>query len=179
MIKLIAGLDRIIERALMTLMTLIVIAVSWQVFSRYLLQAPSSTSEEIARFLLIWISMIGAVYCYRTKAHLGLNILTNKMKAKQKKNAEFLSHVLIFSFSALVLVVGGSQLVSLSYHPVQTSPALNLPMGLVYLVLPITGLLFCFYAVVECLKLHGTELVSKVPENEISNNNETEHKEIN
>jgi TRAP-type C4-dicarboxylate transport system permease small subunit len=172
MIKLIAGLDRIIERALMTLMTLIVIAVSWQVFSRYLLQAPSSTSEEIARFLLIWISMIGAVYCYRTKAHLGLNILTNKMKAKQKKNAELLSHVLIFSFSALVLVVGGSQLVNLSYHPVQTSPALNLPMGLIYLVLPISGLLFCFYAVVECFSLYGAELKGQFAVNEIYKNKE-------
>jgi len=172
MIKLIAGLDRIIERALITLMTLIVLSVSWQVFSRYLLQTPSSTSEEIARFLLIWISMIGAVYCYRTKGHLGLNILTNKMKPKQKKSVEFLSHVLIFSFSALVLVVGGSQLVNLSYHPVQTSPALNLPMGLIYLVLPMSGLLFCFYAVVECFSLHGAEFKGRTGVNETSKNKE-------
>jgi TRAP-type C4-dicarboxylate transport system permease small subunit len=172
MTKLIAGLDRIIERVLVTLMILIVLSVSWQVFSRYLLQTPSSTSEEIARFLLIWISMIGAVYCYRTKAHLGLNILTNKMKAKQKKNAELLSHVLIFCFSALVLVVGGSQLVNLSYHPVQTSPALNLPMGLIYLVLPISGLLFCFYAVVECFALHRAELKGQSAVNEVYENKE-------
>jgi len=172
MIKLIAGLDRIIERALITLMILIVLSVSWQVFSRYLLQTPSSTSEEIARFLLIWISMIGAVYCYRTKAHLGLNILTNKMKAKQKKSAELLSHVLVFSFSALVLVVGGSQLVNLSYHPVQTSPALNLPMGLIYLILPMSGLLFCFYAVVECFALDRVELKGQSDENEVSKNKE-------
>lgn len=177
MSKFISGLDRIIERALMALMILIVVAVSWQVFSRYLLQAPSSTSEEIARFLLIWISMIGAVYCYRTKAHLGLNILTNKMPTKQKKNAEFFSHIMVFSFSILVLVIGGSQLVNLSFHPVQTSPALNLPMGLIYLVLPISGLLFCVYAVLECLTLHGSESGSKVHKNETSKSEDAD-KEI-
>jgi len=165
--KFIIMLDRIIEKFLMVLMVMIVVAVSWQVLSRYLLQAPSSTSEEIARFLLIWISMIGAVYCYRTQAHLGLNILTNKMATKQKQNAEFFSHALIFSFSALVLVIGGSQLVNLSYHPVQSSPALSLPMGLVYLVLPLTGSLFCFYAIVECLALRKGEIKSKVLVNEL------------
>ena len=178
MSKLITGLDRIIERSLMVLMTLIVVAVSWQVFSRYLLQTPSSTSEEIARFLLIWISMIGAVYCYRTKAHLGLNILTNKMCSEKQQIAALFSHIMVFIFSALVLVVGGSQLVNLSYHPVQISPALSLPMGLIYLVLPISGILFCFYALVECLTLIKTKLESKKSVNEVLKCEATINKEI-
>lgn len=170
--KFIKGIDFIIEKLLMVLMVLIVITVSWQVFSRYLLQAPSSTSEEIARFLLIWISMIGSVYCYRTKAHLGLNIFTNKLAPKQQKNAEFFSHFVVFIFSALVLVIGGCKLVNLSYHPVQVSPALNFPMGLIYLALPISGLLLCFYAVVECLALFGASDENKRSINERSLNKE-------
>ncbi len=170
--KFIKGIDLIIEKLLMVLMVLIVITVSWQVFSRYLLQAPSSTSEEIARFILIWISMIGSVYCYRTKAHLGLNILTNKLAPKQQKNAEFFSHVAVFIFSVFVLVIGGCKLVNLSYHPVQVSPALSLPMGLIYLALPISGLLLCFYAVVECLALSDGNNESKLPVNEDSLNKE-------
>jgi TRAP-type C4-dicarboxylate transport system permease small subunit len=166
--KFIKGIDLIIEKLLMVLMVFIVIAVSWQVFSRYLLQAPSSTSEEVARFLLIWISMIGSVYCYRTKAHLGLNILTNKLPPKQKKNAELFSNLIVFVFSALVLVIGGLKLVNLSYHPVQVSPALDLPMGLIYLVLPISGLLLCFYAVVEFLAIIGASDESKRQVNENS-----------
>ena len=78
-------LDYFIEKLLPLLMLAIVLIVCWQVLSRYLLHSPSSISEEIARFLLIWISLIGAVYCYRTKAHLGLDILTNKLAEKQQK----------------------------------------------------------------------------------------------
>lgn len=170
--KFVKGIDLIIEKLLMVLMVIIVITVSWQVFSRYFLQTPSSTSEEIARFLLIWISMIGSVYCYRTKAHLGLNIFINKLAPKQQKNAEFFSHFAVFIFSALVLVIGGYKLVNLSYQPVQVSPALNLSMGLIYLALPISGLLLCFYAVVECIVLYGSSDENKHSINESSLNRE-------
>jgi len=149
--KLISILDAFIEKLLMLLMLCIVLSVTWQVLSRYLLQSPSSVSEEIARFLLIWISLIGAVYCYRTKAHLGLNILTNKMLAKQQKIAAIFSHLMVFVFSGLVLVLGGVHLVELSFQPIQISPALGLPMGFIYSVLPISGLLLCFYSMIECL----------------------------
>lgn len=161
MTKLVQSLDRLIEVCLTLLMFLIVAAVSWQVLSRYLLHAPSSISEELARFLLIWISMIGAVYCYRTKAHLGLNLLTNKMKPQQQKQAAFFSHLMVFVFAAFVLVIGGSQLVQLSSDPLQLSPALSIPMAIIYLVLPLTGVLFCFYAMVECITTKRTSADNK------------------
>lgn len=147
MTKLALGLDRFIEICLIVLMFLIVMTVSWQVLSRYLLHAPSSISEELARFLLIWISMVGAVYCYRTKAHLGLNLLTNKMKPSQQKVALLFSHLVILIFALLVLIVGGIELIMFSSDPLQLSPVLSIPMASIYLVLPLTGVLFCFYAV--------------------------------
>ncbi len=148
--NLITTLDHFIEKLLTLLIFAIVSIVCWQVLSRYLLHSPSSISEEVARFLLIWISLIGAVYCYRTKAHLGLDILTNKLAAKQQKIARIFSHLMVLLFSTLVLVIGGLRLVQLSFNPIQISPTLGLPMGYLYSVLPLTGLLFCFYALFEC-----------------------------
>jgi TRAP-type C4-dicarboxylate transport system permease small subunit len=149
--KLVTKLDYFIEKLLMLLMLAIVLIVTWQVLSRYLLHSPSSVSEEIARFLLIWISLIGAVYCYRTKAHLGLDIITNKLAEKQQKIAAIFTHVMVFLFSALVLVVGGIRLVTLAFEPIQRSPALDVPMGYIYSVLPLSGLLLCLYATMACL----------------------------
>ena len=60
-------------------MIAIVTVVCWQVFSRFILRAPSSYTEELARFLLIWIGVLGASYAYRTKAHLGLDLFYQKM----------------------------------------------------------------------------------------------------
>ena len=148
--NVITTLGYFIEKLLTLLMLAIVLIVCWQVLSRYLLHSPSSISEEISRFLLIWISLIGAAYCYWTKAHIGLDILTNKLAEKQQKIARIFSHLMVLLFSALVLVIGGIRLVQLSFNPIQISPTLGLPMGYLYCVLPITGLLFCFYALVEC-----------------------------
>lgn len=150
-------IDHLIENVLILLTALIVVVVSWQVFSRYLLQMPSSTSAEISRFLLIWITMIGSAYCYRTKAHLGLNILTNKLPAKQQQATVYFSHVVVLIFSVLVLLVGGGKLVYLSYYPIQHSPALHLPMGVVYLALPLSGILLSCYALIECFTLQKVE----------------------
>lgn len=148
--NVVTTLDYCIEKLLTLLIVSIVLIVCWQVLSRYLLHSPSSVSEEVARFLLIWISLIGAVYCYRTKAHLGLDILTNKLAEKQQKIATIFAHLMVLIFSAFVLVIGGIRLVQLSFNPIQISPTLGLPMGYLYCVLPFTGLLFCFYSLFEC-----------------------------
>jgi len=169
--KFVAKLDYLIEKLLMLLMLAIVLIVTWQVLSRYLLHAPSSVSEEAARFLLIWISLIGAVYCYRTKAHLGLDIITNKLAIKQQKIAAIFSHVMVFLFSALVLVIGGIRLVTLAFEPIQPSPALDVPMGYIYCVLPLSGLLLCLYATIACLSEFST--ISSAKDSPLKVNEET------
>ena len=60
--RLAAALDRALSIGLVGLLGALVAAVVWQVVSRYLLNSPSSVTEEIARYLLIWVSMLGASY---------------------------------------------------------------------------------------------------------------------
>ncbi len=62
----------------MLAMAAIVLVVTWQVFSRFIIQSPSSFTEELSRFLLIWIGILGAAYAYKTKAHLGLDLFVEK-----------------------------------------------------------------------------------------------------
>ena len=77
--KIIRIIDAFLTRFLILLMLLLVGSVLWQVISRYVFASPSSWTEEIARFLLIWISLSGAVYAFRTGMHLGLDILPKKL----------------------------------------------------------------------------------------------------
>ena len=58
-------LDSVLAFILMILMATIVIDVTWQVLSRFIVGNPSSVTEEIARFLLIWIGLLGAAYAFR------------------------------------------------------------------------------------------------------------------
>lgn len=147
--KCVNWLDKFLEKFIILAMFALLLTIVWQVFSRYLLKLPSSGTEELARFLLIWISLIGCVYSYRTKSHIGLDILTRKMPIEQQKSVALFCHAIVFLFASLVLVVGGSHLVSLTFSPVQVSAALGVFIGFVYSIIPISGYLICFYALVQ------------------------------
>lgn len=140
-------LDRILAVFLMILMAAIVVDVTWQVLSRFIVGNPSSVTEEIARFLLIWIGLLGAAYAFRTHAHLGLDLVTSQLPMQKRVLAEVASQMVSFLFAALVMVYGGIKLVSLQLELGQTSAALQVRMGYVYMVIPLAGVLICIYAI--------------------------------
>lgn len=125
----------------------IVIDVTWQVFTRFVMDNPSSFTEEIATFLLIWSSLLGSAYALRIKAHLGIDIVTSKFTEKRQTQWEFVIYSFVILFAALVLVWGGFRLVGITLKLNQVSAALQLKMGYVYLILPITGILIIFYSI--------------------------------
>jgi len=144
-------LDKILGSLLVFLMAVMVTAVSWQVFSRYILQASSSVTEEIARYLLIWIGILGAAYISGQQQHLSIDILAPKLSPKNRIKLRMGINVLIILFCLLVLVIGGSNLVYLNYLLGQTSAALNIPLGAVYTVIPLSGVLVIVYKINELL----------------------------
>ncbi|KAA3616917.1 MAG: TRAP transporter small permease [Calditrichaeota bacterium] len=146
--KLTKTITKTLEIFLISLMALIVIDVSWQIFTRFILKDPSSYTEELAGFLLIWIGLLGASYALYTRAHLGIDILTTQLKGTKRKGAEILIYSIVSLFALFVLVVGGLRLVDLTFTLNQISPAMGIPMGYVYLVLPLTGILMIYYSVV-------------------------------
>tara|TARA_R110002020_G_scaffold296658_1_gene512337 strand:- start:139009 stop:139476 length:468 start_codon:yes stop_codon:yes gene_type:complete len=144
-----AKLDKILGGFLVFLMAMIVLAVLWQVFSRYVLQAASSFTEEVARYLLIWIGILGAAYASGQQDHLAINILPPKLSPANRIKLRIGINILIILFSILALIIGGGNLVYVNYELGQYSAALGLPLGFVYMVLPISGVLIVFYKVIE------------------------------
>lgn len=139
-------LDRALRSLLMLLMGVMVLVVSWQVVSRYLLASPSSWTEEVARFLLIWIGMLGAAYAFRTRMHIGLDLLPNGLTGVSSRRLHGFTQGVIILFALTVLVAGGGNLVLLTWELRQTSAALELPIAVVYSVIPLTGVLIVLYA---------------------------------
>lgn len=138
-------LDPVLARALILLMLCLVGAVLWQVISRYIFASPSSWTEEVARFLLIWIALLGAVYAFRTGMHLGLDVLPKKLSGKPRRMLKVFTLLMVLLFSVTVLVVGGGNLVMLTWELRQYSAVLGLPMAFVYSVIPVSGSLICIY----------------------------------
>lgn len=144
-------LDKILGTFLVGLMAVMVIAVLWQVFSRYVMQAPSSVTEELARYLLIWIGVLGAAYASGQQEHLSINILGPKLDETKRIRLRIFINLLIIFFSIVVLIVGGGNLVYVNYDLGQSSAALEIPLYIVYLVLPLSGILVMVYKINEIL----------------------------
>lgn len=138
--------DFFLSRFLAALMALMVVDVTWQVVSRFIVRRPSSFTEEVATFLLIWIGLLGSAYALRRKAHLGVDVLVNRLSGRARDAAEIFVYLCVMVFAAMVLIWGGLRLVYISFHLNQVSAALRVKIGYVYLVLPITGVLFIFYS---------------------------------
>ena len=141
-----AFVDRLLEGLLVVIFGVLVVDVLWQVFTRYVMQDPSSFTDELARYLLIWLGLVGASYAFSKRAHLAIDLFVNSRSERGKQIVQLAIEVCVLLFALLVMVVGGMQLVIMTLSLGQTSAALNLPLGYVYLSLPLSGLLIVFYA---------------------------------
>ena len=151
-------LDAVLNNVLITLMVALVAAVSWQVISRYVFASPSSWTEEVARFLMIWVGLLGAAYAFRSGVHLGFDLLPNKLSGRPAQILKLFTLGAVILFSVTVLIIGGSNLVVLTWELKQYSAVLGLPIAFVYAVIPATGALICVYAIAAATDESTTEL---------------------
>ena len=138
-------IDHYLGHALVFLMALMTLDVLWGVFTRYALGAQADWSEELARFLLIWIGLLGAAYATGQHKHLAIDLLQPQLSPSQQPRIGRAIRLLVTLFAFAVLVVGGSRLMYITQTLGQLSAALRIPMYLVYAVLPLSGLLVMYY----------------------------------
>jgi len=148
--------NKILEWSLVILMAVNVINVLWQVFTRFILRDPSSFTEELARYLLIWVGLLGASYAAGQKMHLAIDIVLVKLRGKVRLLAELLIQFFIFLFALFVMVFGGIRLVAITLTLNQISAALRIKLGYIYLVLPLSGLIILFYSLVFFMEKAST-----------------------
>lgn len=140
-----AALDRFIQLSIALLMGVMVMNVTWQVVSRYLLGDPSSFTDELSRYSMIWLGLLGAAYVSGKNGHLAIDLITSRVRGKRLFFLQCLIHGLVIFFGAVVLVWGGGNLVYISQLLQQKSATLQVPLSWVYGILPISGLLVVYY----------------------------------
>lgn len=131
-----------------TLITL-VITVTWQVFSRYILNDPSSFTDELSRYLMIWFGLLGASYLFGKRGHLAITLLADSISPKANVVLQTFINLLTLSFVSLAMIKGGLALIGRTMQ--QFSPALHIPMAYVYFILPLSGALIIFYVVLNII----------------------------
>ncbi|MEN8248111.1 MAG: TRAP transporter small permease [Bacteroidota bacterium] len=151
--------DKLLELMLVVVLSVLVLDVLWQVASRYLLSDPSNFTDEVASFLLIWVGLLGASYVTGKRQHLALNILLNKLSTDNLRHLKLVIHLITIAFAIAVMMVGGIWLIYTRFHLGQVSASLQIPIGYVYLVIPLSGTFIIFYSVVNAIEDFKTDTV--------------------
>ncbi len=131
--------------ALMVSMTIIVFL---QVVFRYLLDAPLGWSEELARFLFVWVSFLGAANLVRLGQHVSVKTFVQVFPPLIKNISEIIGHLIVI-FCSVMFLVGGFGITTKEW--IQLSPALQIEMGWIYLVIPVATLLMIIWATVDLI----------------------------
>ena len=145
--------DKALEVVLVIILSVLVVDVLWQVASRYVMNSPSSFTDELAGFLLIWTGLLGAAYVAGKREHLAIDILLQRSSPERRYKLELIISSLIILFAILVMIIGGSWLVYTRFYLGVTSAALGLPLGVVYLVLPVSGMLITYFDIDNMVRM--------------------------
>lgn len=140
-------LDRTLEVLLSIFVLAMVLVALWAIFTRHFMDAPASFTTEFLRFALLWTALLAAAYCFGKKAHLSITFVKNKFRGKGLLSIEVLTELIIIFFAVAVLIYGGIQGVSLGMA--ENSPTLGIPIGYIYLVLPISGVFTVIYSIIN------------------------------
>lgn len=154
--RLTKGVDQILRGVIVTAFIVLVCCVIWQVFSRYVLSSPSTLTDELARFLFIWVALLGSAYTLGQRRHLAIDLLPQITTGRARLVVNTTIIAVIGFFAAVVMVYGGTTLVQRTLQTGQVSPALRVPMGLVYVAIPFAGLSILYYCVTFLMTLFTT-----------------------
>lgn len=140
-------IDSILEKLVLIILVIMLLSVIWQVFSRFVLRAPSTITDEISSFSLIWVWLLGAAYAAGKSLHLAIDLIPEDVVKKRQSLFNGIVFVSIAFFAFTVMIIGGFRLVQLSFQFGQTSATLEIPLGFIYMVVPISGILICYYSI--------------------------------
>ncbi|MGP4105924.1 TRAP transporter small permease [Virgibacillus sp. L01] len=136
--KIINTTNFMLKHLLNVIMLVLVASVFMQVIFRFAINSPLAWTEELARYSLVWLTFLGAAYAMSQKAHIGVEFFVNLLSGLGKKILQTAATFVSLIFFVL-MVFSGYDLVSNTM--LQTSPVLEIPMGIVYAAIPVSGLL--------------------------------------
>ena len=135
LINLIASIQvRFCSWSMVILGLAMTVTILIQIFFRFVVYRPVPWSEELARYLMIWMGMLGSVIALRKGRHIGVTFLVDKLPARAHKFIVNLVRLIIIGFMAII----GWEGVGLAiFNATQLSAAMEIPMTIPYLAIPV------------------------------------------
>ncbi len=153
LLKFKAWMTKGLNATLIIAVAFLVMDVVWGVFTRYVMSEQAKWTEELARFLLVWVALLGGAVAFGTKGHLGVDYFVGKFDPEVRKLMSVVSQLVVLFFAASIFIYGGGRVVADALAMEQTTPALGWKMGHVYLALPISGVFMALYTIENLVEI--------------------------
>lgn len=150
-----AILNKIMETACSLIFALMIIVGTYQIVTRYVFSKPSTISEELLTYSFTWLAMLAAAYVFGKRDHMRMSFVADKVSPKGQIILSIFAEVATIIFTALVLLYGGVAITQLTMS--QITASLGIPMGYVYIIIPICGIITIIYDIINI-----SELLSKL-----------------
>ncbi|WP_027127768.1 TRAP transporter small permease [Fusobacterium perfoetens] len=144
-------LDKIIEKFCIAIMGIMTLLVTWQVITRYFFNNPSIVTEQTSQYLFVWLVMYGSAYVFGKREHMQISFIRDLASPSIRKIIDIIQEIIITIFVITVMIYGG-YFTSLRQMG-QVDAALQIPMGVVYSAIPISGIFIIFYAILNITKI--------------------------
>ncbi|WP_303974188.1 TRAP transporter small permease [Streptococcus merionis] len=143
-------LDKCLEFICSVVFVVMILVVLYQIFVRTVLGNPNTVTEEFVKFSLVWLSLLASAYVVGKRSHLSVSLLSDHLNPQKQRILDTVVQILFVLFAAVVMIFGGFKAVSVTMG--QLSPSLGIPMGLIYLAVPVSGILILVYSLLNLIQ---------------------------
>lgn len=152
--KLSDKLSRATEITIGILLAIMSIVIFLQVIYRYVLHASLPWSEELGRYILIYLTFLGASVAVKKNAHIGIEVIVKLFPRPISKALEWVANILSLAFF-VILIVYGSKVVKITM--MQLSPAMHVKMGYIYMAVVIGAVLMMIHLIARSFQIDEAE----------------------
>lgn len=144
-------LDTITSAACVFIFALMVVVGTYQIVTRYFFNAPSTISEELLTYSFTWMALLASAYVFGKRDHMRMGFIADKLTGFPRKVLEIVIECLVMLLALSILVYGGFNIMQLTMT--QVTASLGIPMGVVYTVVPLSGVLIVIYSILNIADL--------------------------
>lgn len=148
------GMNTVLGCVTAVIFALMVCIGTYQIVTRYFFSRPSTVSEELLTYLFTWLSLLAAAYVFGKRDHMRMGFLADKVTGTARKVLETVIELLVMLMVGGIMIYGGFSIMQLTMT--QKTASLGIPMGVIYTILPISGILIFLYGILNIIDLwHG------------------------
>ncbi|MDO5348332.1 MAG: TRAP transporter small permease [Lachnospiraceae bacterium] len=145
--KIRAAIMKVLGVIIVALFVLMTVIGTYQIVTRYFFNRPSTVSEELLTYSFTWMALLASAYVFGKRDHMRMGFLADNLTGTTRKYLEIIIDLMTFALAAVVMVYGGISITKLTM--IQKTASLQVPMGYIYVIVPITGVLIMIFSLMN------------------------------